>query len=343
MRIPLTGRLGIVLMVVGSALLIYSIHWLAPHPRVALDIPISLSPGHISTPTFDVELDTLYYVDVELSKATLPTPAGCEPSAVLRTRWTVTGEGQPADKGSSPWEDSGLTLAVFLGENPRYAFDATIFPGASCLNARNPRLKVRTHVHPSDLYSGLNWFSIWVIATGFVLLIRFWLWGGVPERAIPRMLPAMVLTNLLPLQRHRPMPLMKDLPHFGLFWGCILLIPVFFFAVLGHQPHHGLMVNLGERNAVAWQKSPWPVTLSVYVDGQHGFYVNGQPVPREELRAKLSQELEKRVTWDVYFEADGSCPFAEAIYSIDTIQGLGANLIWITPRIREELNRKAAP
>jgi hypothetical protein len=49
------------------------------------------------------------------------------------------------------------------------------------------------------------------------------------------------------------------------------------------------------------------------------------------------------VTWDVYFEADGSCPFAEAIYSIDTIQGLGANLIWITPRIREELNRKAAP
>jgi biopolymer transport protein ExbD len=79
------------------------------------------------------------------------------------------------------------------------------------------------------------------------------------------------------------------------------------------------------------------------VDGQHGFYVNGQPVPREELRAKLSQELEKRVTWDVYFEADGSCPFAEAIYSIDTIQGLGANLIWITPRIREELNRKAAP
>jgi biopolymer transport protein ExbD len=343
MRIPLAGRLSIILMVVGSALLIYSLHWLAPHPRVALDIPISLSPGHITTPAFDVDLDTLYYVDVELGKATIHTPEGCEPSAVLRTQWTVTSEGQPADKGSSPWEDSGLTLAVFLGENPRYAFDATIFSGASCLSARNPRLKVRTHIHPSDLYSGLNWFSIWFIATGFVLLIRFWLWELVPERAIPRIFPAMVLRNVLPLQRHRPMPLMKDLPHFGLVWGSIFLIPVFFFAFVGHRTHHGLTVNFRERNAVAWQKSPWPATLSVYVDGQRGFYVNGQPVPREELRAKLSEELGKRATWDVYFEADQNCPYADAIYSIDTIQGLEANLIWITPRVREELNRKATP
>jgi biopolymer transport protein ExbD len=79
------------------------------------------------------------------------------------------------------------------------------------------------------------------------------------------------------------------------------------------------------------------------VDDHRGFYVNGQPVPREELRAKLSEELGKRVTWDVYFEADGNCEYSDAIYSIDTIQGLGASLVWITPRLREELNKKPAP
>src|SRR6202161_3720021 len=213
MRIPLTGRLGALLIVVGSALLIYSTHWLSPHPHVALDMPISLSPGRITTGYFNIDPDTVYYVDVELSETPIPKAGGCEPHSVLRTQFTLTNTGQPPTQGSSPWEDSGLTLAVLLSEGPSVAFDGTVLPGASCLNARNPRLKVRTHVHPSDLYSGLNWFSIWVIATGFVLVIRFWLWGGVPERAIPRMLSAMVLTNLLPLQRHRPMPLMKDLPH----------------------------------------------------------------------------------------------------------------------------------
>jgi biopolymer transport protein ExbD len=332
-----------VLIVVGSALLIYSIHRPSPRPRVTLEMPISLSPGHITTGYFDVEPDTLYYVDVELGKATTHTPAGCEPSDVLRTHWTVTSEGQPAEKGSSPWEDSGLTLAVFLGENPRYAFDATIFPGASCLNARHPRLTVRTHVPPNDLYSGLSWLSIWFVATGLILLVRLWLWEVFPKQAILRIFPGMALRNVLPLQRHRPMPLMKDLPHFGLVWVCILLIPLFSFALGSHRTQHGFMVDLRGRNWIAWQKSPWPVTLSVYVDDHRGFYVNGQPVPREELPAKLSAELGKRATWDVYFEADGNCEYSDAIYSIDTIQGLGANLVWITPRLREELNKKAAP
>jgi biopolymer transport protein ExbD len=93
---------------------------------------------------------------------------------------------------------------------------------------------------------------------------------------------------------------------------------------------------------VALQKSPWPETLTVYVDGQGRFYVNEQPVPKEELRTKLSEELEKRMVWTVYFEADKNCTFADAIYSFDKIQGLGAQVAWITPHMREELNREAA-
>ena len=71
MRISLIRRLGIALIIGGSALLMYSIHWLAPHPRVALDMPISLSPGRIVTGNLNVDLDTLYYIDIEFDRATM--------------------------------------------------------------------------------------------------------------------------------------------------------------------------------------------------------------------------------------------------------------------------------
>jgi hypothetical protein len=51
------------------------------------------------------------------------------------------------------WEDSRLTVGVFLAESERYAFDAEVLPGASCLNAGNPRLKIQTHPYPSDPYT----------------------------------------------------------------------------------------------------------------------------------------------------------------------------------------------
>ena len=38
--------------------------------------------------------------------------------------------------------------------------------------------------------------------------------------------------------------------------------------------------------------------------------------------------------WVVYFEADSDCMFMDATYAIDTIQVLGAKVIWITPKTR---------
>ena len=136
---------------------------------------------------------------------------------------------------------------------------------------------------------------------------------------------------------------MKDFPNFGLFCGYIFLILMFIFMILRNPlTSHGLLVNFGEQNALVRQKSPWSETVGVYVDHRRTFYVNGHPVPREELRTKLGDELGKRMVWDVYFEADSDALYMDAVYSIDTIQGLGAKVIWITPKIREELDRKTA-
>jgi biopolymer transport protein ExbD len=134
------------------------------------------------------------------------------------------------------------------------------------------------------------------------------------------------------------MPLITQLPNFGLMYGAILWILVFIFMIVTLQVHYyGLPIELRTHDSLAWQKSPWQETLGVYLAVGEKYYVNGQLVSRENLRVRLKQELDRRMVWTVYFEADHDTLNMNAIYAMDTIQGLGAKLVWITPKVREEL------
>jgi biopolymer transport protein ExbD len=339
MRFPLMGRTGIALIVVGSALLIYTRYWVVPRLGVALNIPISLSPGRVRTGNFRVDPDRFYEIEIETDRTSQSTPAGCDPDSVIRIDWTLYSEGRFADHTSH--RPLGHSLGDFISENSQYALDAEVLPGASCLNAFNPRLVVHTDSQLSDLCTVLTWFLVWCIASGFFVLLSAVFQALFKQKAAPRMFPEMALRNVLPLQRYRPMPLIKEIPNVGLFYGCILFIWMFFF-IISPGTQRGLMVEVGKRNTPSWQNSPWPETLSVYVDRHGEFYVNGRRVRKEELGAKLNEELSKRVVWTVYFEADDNVAFTYATYSIDTIQGLGANLVWITPKMRQEWNAQAA-
>src|ERR1700742_3937136 len=128
MSMSRSGKIGVCLILGGIVLFVSAIHWLAPHPKVALDLPVSLSPGHITT-NFGVNPNTIYYIDVELDKKP-QLSAHCQPHSVLSTQWVLSNEGKE-ERGSSPWEDTGLTIADLLGAQARYSFDVEILPGAS--------------------------------------------------------------------------------------------------------------------------------------------------------------------------------------------------------------------
>jgi hypothetical protein len=66
MRVPKTVWIGIVLTLAGPLLLGCATRWLAPQPHVALEMPVSLSPGHINTGNFRVNPDSAYYIDINL-------------------------------------------------------------------------------------------------------------------------------------------------------------------------------------------------------------------------------------------------------------------------------------
>jgi hypothetical protein len=39
----------------------------------------------------------------------------------------------------------------------------------------------------------------------------------------------------------------------------------------------------------------------------------------------------------------GNTEFGDTVYAFDTIRGLGANVIWITSKVRQELGKGARP
>jgi biopolymer transport protein ExbD len=98
-------------------------------------------------------------------------------------------------------------------------------------------------------------------------------------------------------------------------------------------------VTWRNRSAVAWEKSPWPNTLEVYVRIPARFFINSQEVERSDLRAKLIEQLSSRAEWSVYFEADPDTLYMDDMYAIDVIQSCGAKLILVTPKMRAEWQR----
>jgi len=153
--------------------------------------------------------------------------------------------------------------------------------------------------------------------------------------------PGLPVRNVLRLPRHRPIPLIAQLPNFGLICGAVLWILVFLFLIVrGQHPYYGLLIDFTERDSLTWTKSPWQETLSVYLGADGKYYVNNKPVKRAALREALLNELNHRMVWTVYFEADSDALNMDAIYAMDAIQGLGARLIWITPKTRLELQQR---
>jgi biopolymer transport protein ExbD len=157
------------------------------------------------------------------------------------------------------------------------------------------------------------------------------------SRRTPQIFPGVPIRNVLPWKPQKLATVMKDLPSFGIFTSILLNILMFIFMIfMTPGTPAGLMIPMTLRDPGAGLDSPRTETLGVYVAAGGQFYVNGQAVARDQLGEKLRQELGKRVVWTVYVEADDDVEFARLNFVFDTIKGLGAEVYWITPRVREE-------
>jgi len=155
-----------------------------------------------------------------------------------------------------------------------------------------------------------------------------------------RLFPEMELRNLVPWKRHRPIPIVHELPHWGLIWGALLYLLLLFSLFLAPLPSTGVRVALRDSILARAEKSPWTQSVDVYVTGADGFLVNGEKTTRSALREELSRALEHQAVWVVYVEADANVKFGDVVYAMGTIEDLGATVVWITPGVRAEWEKE---
>jgi len=189
-----------------------------------------------------------------------------------------------------------------------------------------------------ELLAMLEYLCLCFAGAGLMLVLRAiwqWLQARMVNGEALRMLPAIQLRNVVALRRHKPMPVMSGLAGVGSGWFCVVSLLLLAFQSFSYAPQ-GLRIELENTHLHMWAESPGIETLGVYLDGKGNYYVNGERVEESKLREKLGEELGRRVVWTVYLEADPSSLFAGTVRAMDTIQGLGAKVIWITPKMREE-------
>lgn len=342
-------RLGLVLFFIATAIFFSAGHWLNSRIFTPLDIPVSLEARQIQSPTFHINLRESYFVslDLDFSVDDYYTDGRCNYNNLHGSRWRVYRLNPQPGRPPTLWaksDESDVPYPSYPGEffasAGLYKLEWDLPDTAACLNPRHPRLSVYTD--SSDYRSAVTFIQIGCIfcggtAAALVVLVSLRVLKRIRGiSTAPRMFPDMVLRNVMPIAKHAPLPLTHDPPHWPLFCAAILWILVFAFMIWGPLPSHGLLVNWRTRDAVVWDKSPWPETLEVYVASPARFFINGQEVERNNLRAKLTEQLSRRAEWTVYFEADPDITYMNAIYAIDTIQACGANLVWVTPKMREQ-------
>ncbi|HJZ65268.1 MAG TPA: hypothetical protein VKD70_13180 [Candidatus Acidoferrum sp.] len=107
----------------------------------------------------------------------------------------------------------------------------------------------------------------------------------------PRKLPDR-LRNVMPIVRHRPLITISGFTNLTVAWVAELssLIMIFYWFLIRPYPQYGLPVDF--KAAAAAATSPWPETLSVYIDGRARFLVNGQFGKRSSWHKSLKKSSE---------------------------------------------------
>lgn len=339
------------------AVIVYSLtlYWLTTRTFEPVDMPVKLEAGRIQSVEFAINLREDYSVRVNVDYSLEDWTEGkCPDKLWQETDWKVYRLRSEAPNNKELWASSeemrkkGLWPDGFHGLRGRYELEWSVPPSAVCLNPRHPQLRVWADRGSYETAFGFVLFACWLFAAAgagaFLRAAVIWLQKPLGGNRTPRIFPDMVATNVIPFFRHRPIPAMRVLPDFRDAWFCIIGILTVLFCLFltswGFRSQ-GLAVDFkGERTVLAGT-SPWAETMAVYADPERGFLVNGKVVARKELRSKLQEELSRRGVWIVYFEADDNCPYMDAVFAIDTIEGLGAKVIWITPKTREEWKQRA--
>lgn len=181
-------QLGVAALVSGIILAVACWVWLRTRRLVPLNIPISMSRGYVKSQEFRPNLDSGYYIEIEVSKSSSFKNLdclmwGCYGSpAIINARWklstlsrvVLSGNSEDVNGGSGNLGTVGRKIGHFKNLEKPLQIEVDVLSDASVLNLGNPRLKVEAdgdgYNHLGRLYIELFILPGLLLALGGALL-----------------------------------------------------------------------------------------------------------------------------------------------------------------------------
>jgi hypothetical protein len=329
---------GIVLMASALPAYLGVCRWLSTRIQTPLDIPVSLARGHIRTPEFPINFDSDYIVTILQGEV----PGINHSPPEVQTRWMLSENEHRQLSGSG----SGVWVGAFRAWSGRHRLNIEVESDTAELDAGHPRLRVQTAPDGSwvihEAYSWTAWGGMVMFLLGAAI---WWLsnlrtlreeWNGLAISTSPgpgQMSEALRRRTALRAVSRTLSPTLS--PAVLLFVNILIIL---------------VMVELIEYSGRPYSKgipvmtSPWglrPVlydgsgsSLVVRIDKQRRWFLDGKRVTPEEFPLTLKDALVRRPDWVVYVDGDGDLQLADVMPAIDSIQGLHAKIVLVTPRER---------
>lgn len=334
----LKACLGIFMMVMGIATFERTCHWFATRTFVAIDMPLSLTPGHIRTGPFSINLRDLYEVAIKTEDSSLVSYS-CYSG--VKTNWTLYSNGKVKENQNG----DQTYLGQFTSERTTYDLELNLLSNASCLNPTHPRLQIYTdksaYVENVNIVLAISLLTS-IAGLGLIIL---WL---LPIESLARG-KQLQLTDTLSLGQYIPfaqtLPLQRKFEGFRSFGlvGAITMVVVLFpvwVVTQWHEVSVGLPVSLLRRGATLKRIDPWtePIILQVIDIGAGKppkIELNSKLFSWDDLQPKLKQEIARRPPGAVvYIVGDENLPWADVVYAIDTARGLQAKVVLLGKEIQ---------
>ena len=328
--------LGLAILGMGSFVIVK--RWIDTRIFVPVDIPVSLTAGHIRTGPFRINVEQGYSIWIDFDQSTYFNPM-CSSYSTLKTTWTLYRDGRVQTQWDAPVLQDGY-LEGFNATKGFYDLDVHVLADASCLNANRPRLRVVTSRDDDSFYAGVVlWTGAIFFVIGISLVVLDWR-GGVfkePEQsAIVTNAPSVgqnfQWAQKLPLRR----PIV-GMPAFGLLAGMVFAILAMLMMMLTgafRYTPRGLWVHLLKTGAVPVKPDAWTEPVIVVVTdagpGQEpALSVNSRVVAWDGLASVLKRELSVRREWTVYVEGDDCVAWANVVNVIDIARSDGAKVFLV--------------
>lgn len=196
-----TKATGMTLILVGIVAYGLWVVWLSTRNNRPVDIPIKMAVGHVNTPSFKVNRNAPYDIEIEVQKRIPFDTLNCllgtamqphstdlqecpDKPSVVKASWVLTSDGQIVAHGSSEdhrygaWTNDSIAreLGSFQSESGRsYALSVDVLSDGSALAPGNPHLKVEVFpsVYEDEMVGSalVMLFSILLVLVGGILLL----------------------------------------------------------------------------------------------------------------------------------------------------------------------------